>query len=72
MMYTLLLITTFQDAVRQVLKDDRLNYTYRDDDYVRRPMYQIETRLRILEAYSRYRMECLHSGTVAFRYNRLR
>lgn len=71
-MYTLLLITAFQDAVRLVLKDERLNYTYRDEDYQRRTVLQIETRLRILEAHSRYRMECLHAGTVPFRYNRLR
>lgn len=71
-MYTLLLITAFQDAVRQVLKDERLNYTYRDDDYQRRTVWEIETRLRILEAHTRYRLECIQAGTSPFRYNRLR
>lgn len=71
-MYTMLLLLAYQDAVRQVLKDERLNYTYRDDKYHRRSVWEIETRLRILEAYACYRLECLHAGTIPFRYNRLR
>lgn len=71
-MYTNLLVLCFQGAVKQVLKDERLNYTYRDDNYQRRTVHEIETRLRILEAYAAYRLECLMCGYAPPRFNRLR
>lgn len=61
-MYTNLLVLCFQDAVKLALRDDRFNCTYRAIGNRRRPVYEIETRLRLLEAYAAYRLECIMSG----------
>lgn len=65
-MYTFILISCFQDAVKQVVKDDHRDHTFRDYQYRRRRVYEIEARLRILEAYQQYRR--LYGGTNSKRY----
>ena len=71
-MYTNLLARCLQSAVKQVLKDDRVSYTYRDANYSRRSVHEIETRLRLLEAYAAFRLDCLMSGYAPPRWDRLR